>query len=665
MAKSLITFAIAFAIPLVALLSHPELKRVLIWDVISFGFSSHLQTMEYMPKPSEPLYRSFGEIERSGCTRKKWLGCEKICQKTGKVWIGIFGLRYAMNEVQLNRTEETGKLPLSSTMQTDIAVAERLLRLATELSERDSENAFPMLAKSYALFALRRDDEALAAFHEAAMRPNYDAYDSKYLQLILPKCLTCEERVLIMLMHISPHLDRIRSLSRMVMRHSAQAEKEGNSERALMLAEDVIKVGGKMRDKGFLYLDTLTGIKLQQIAFVGRTRKIERKYNDKCKIVLEEGLKFAMFAYEHSYHELAKWALNEAWKSAQTLYLLDLWRWYHDDSFLPNFTTKEMCWLNIARSIGFTLLFTMALLLALAFLTFAVLWKLPASTDRYPTITAVFIVSSLPISLIFCGVSPKLIRVPEPVLLALGIQNFMAYLISPIVVLFLISVCLLPPLLQFRREVNWHFILFLTGVFAFLCAAAFACISTLYDIEINMLYFESLLLLAFIGFLLTALFIWRQKFPKVFPKILQKAVKPSLLLFTFLTLAVFLISLASESVRLLLEEDIRSLIISLTFSLPLVSVIAFISLFLFAVFIACFVWSRFEHPERKGIYQSALARLRNATILLALIFWWGYATVQFSNLPLRAKLHRAIDSIIAYGEPNIIKHKVNLMLQRR
>ncbi len=65
--------------------------------------------------------------------RERWLAYEKLYRQTGEVWIGVFGLRYGMDVVRQGQVENEQK-------QQDV---ERLLRQATELSERDKDNAFP------------------------------------------------------------------------------------------------------------------------------------------------------------------------------------------------------------------------------------------------------------------------------------------------------------------------------------------------------------------------------------------------------------------------------------------------------------------------------------------------------------------------------------------
>lgn len=670
MAKRLIAFVIAFAIPLIALLSHHELRRILVWDALALALRSYPKSIELLLllfKPPDPLYQSIQEI---GFSIDRWHDYEKLYRKTGKVWIGVFGLRYAMYAVKLNRAElnraKKGGSFSSPPKQLDIANAEQLLRFATELSERDRENAFPMLAKSCALFALRRDDEALAAFHKAAIRPNYNTYEAEWLRLIAPKSFTCEERFWTIFSLHFPHLGKIRLLSHMVMWHSMQAEKEGDFRRALMLAEDVIKVGAKIRDKGKCYIENLAGMTVQHIGFGER---LKRKYEKKYEYALAEGYQFAKFARQHGCYELAEFALKEARISAQIYYLHDFWRWssWRHGDIIPGFTTQEMHRLCSVRSVGCVLLVSMALLLALALLSFASLWRLPVATDRHSTIIAVFILSGFPIAMVIWGIFQALKGLPCGEEVFPGVWEFelAAYLFSPIIVFFLIGVCLLPPLWQLRKQTNWHFILSIIGIFAFLGTATIACISTSYG-DVAVLFLSlPLLPLAFIGLVSTVVLLRGylrnlQSSVKIFA-VLSIAFAALMLLFIFVVFwtLIWFGLIQSES-----WSEIREFMI-LAMIFTIMSAAAFVLLFFPALFITWCIWSRFGHHEQRGIYQSALMRLRNTAVLLLLIHWWGYCIVGFFSLPLRAKLHHVIDDVFTHGELAMIQREVNLMLQRR
>jgi hypothetical protein len=88
--------------------------------------------------------------------------------------------------------------------------------------------------------------------------------------------------------------------------------------------------------------------------------------------------------------------------------------------------------------------------------------------------------------------------------------------------------------------------------------------------------------------------------------------------------------------------------------------IAALTVSTFVFFIAWGIWARFGHPERRQVCQGALARLKGAAVLLFLICWWGYAIVGFGSLPLRAKLHSAIDNLIAHGEMALVQQQAKM-----
>jgi len=279
MARRTVFFVIAFAIPLISLLSHPELRRIFLWDALILTFKPPEQAMDLLPKPADPIVRAIGKAEMLQ-GKERWLEYERLYRETGEVWIGVFGLRYAMDFVKAALPSEGQAVRPQKSSHEDV---QKILKLATELSEKDKDNAFPLLVKAYALFALGRDDEALKTFHEAVLRPTYRTYEDKWLQLKVSRNLTAEERVAQALAILFPHLSHLRELARRVVRHSAEAEERGDVERALRLAEDVLRLGAKLRDQGFGVIDSLVGVAIQHIAFVGEKRKLtpteERKFS--------------------------------------------------------------------------------------------------------------------------------------------------------------------------------------------------------------------------------------------------------------------------------------------------------------------------------------------------------------------------------------------------
>jgi tetratricopeptide (TPR) repeat protein len=202
--------------------------------------------------------------------------------------------------------------------------------LATELSERDKDNAFPLLVKAYALFALGCDDEALKTFHEAVLRPAYRTYEDKWLQLKVSRNLTAEERLSQAFAILFPHLSHLRELARMVMKHSAEAEEKGDFGRALRLAEDVLRLGAKLREQGFSVIESMVGIAIQSIAFAGEKRKLtpteERRLSAHPTVGAERiwilARRFAEFARRANREDLAEWALKEGEESARVRNLM-------------------------------------------------------------------------------------------------------------------------------------------------------------------------------------------------------------------------------------------------------------------------------------------------------------------------------------------------------
>ncbi len=231
-----------------------------------------------------------------------------------------------------------------------------------------------------------------------------------------------------------------------------------------------------------------------------------------------------------------------------------------------------------------------------------------------------------------------------------------AILLPSAILLLLFAVCFLPALWQIRDKVVWRTIAVLLGI------PAFAGILTAPAINpppstVTSVVLAVLLLLSIAAFASVTLWL-KSKLEALEPKVrilsaAALAIALCALLFAGLWFAVTLENLRLTHRRIgeawLGEEWL--------FLIPTLAVSAFV------FFIAWGIWARFGHPNYRHICQSALARLRGAAVLLLLICWWGYAVVGFTSLPLREKLHRAIDDVIAHGELAVVERVVGSKLQ--
>lgn len=249
-----------------------------------------------------------------------------------------------------------------------------------------------MLTKAFALFALKRDKEALTAFHEAAKRPNFRTYENKYAQLNTGRIFVGEDRLLRLGAVIFPHFSALRETARKVVAYSAQAEKEGDFERALNLAEDVIKVGAKMKKDGFFIIEALVGIAIQSIAFAGETRKLPPRA-ERLKLLAQ---RFSEFAEKHGRKDLAELALKEAEESTKILLLV------RQDPF-ENLLLVSVRRLTTTRLTSFALLLSSLALALIGLIPAAFLWRISVAIDSYSHITTTLVVAGLPLAAVIWG----------------------------------------------------------------------------------------------------------------------------------------------------------------------------------------------------------------------------------------------------------------------
>lgn len=653
MARRTIFLVIAFAVPLISLLSHPELRRVFLWDALILTFKPPEQAMDLLPKPADPIVRAIGKAEMLQ-GKERWLEYERLYRETSEVWIGVFGLRYAMDFVKATLPSEGQAVRPQKSSHEDV---QKILKLATELSEKDKDNAFPLLVKAYALFALGRDDDALKTFHEAVLRPAYRTYEDKWLQLKVSRNLTAEERISQALAILFPHLSHLRELARRVMRHSVEAEERGDFERALGLAEDVLRLGAKLRDQGFWVIDSLVGVAIQHIAFAGEKRKLTpteaKKFSAHPNLGAERirilAHRFAEFARQAKRKDLAEWALKEAEESARVRNLVS--RYPFGKVVIPPFKERDDRRLANTRLTGFALLLSAAMLAIIALLSSAFLWKATVSIDPYSPITATLIVAGLPVAAILWGLMGAVKVEFWRVAIA---QTYLGAIYLPFATLLLLfAVCFLPALWQLKGEVDWRTIAVLIGIPAFAGALTIVAVNTPVSI-VSSAILSVLLLLSLVGI---AVVIWWLKEKLDTPSSLVRiasSVALAVAVFVLLGVVFWLLSVL-ESFRWqwrAVEAMSLFLVIALT-----------VSAFVFSI--AWGIWARFGHPERRRVCQGALARLKGSAVLLFLICWWGYAIVGFGSLPLRAKLHTAIENLLTRGEMALVREWVETSLQHR
>jgi tetratricopeptide (TPR) repeat protein len=648
MARRTIFFVIAIAVPLISLLIHPELRRILLWDAIILTFKPPSQAMNLLPKPVDPLAQAIEKAEMSQ-GKERWLEYERLYRETGEVWLGVFGLRYGMDVVRSAVPSEEQAVRPQKPSPED---AQKVLKLATELSERDKDNAFPLLVKAYALFALGRDDEALKTFHEAVLRPAYRTYEDKWLKLKVSRDLTAEERLSQAFAILFPHLSHLRELARRVMKYSVEAEEKGDFGRALRLAEDVLRLGAKLREQGFSVIESMVGIAIQSIAFAGEKRKLtpteERRLSAHPTVGAERiwilACRFAEFARQANREDLAEWALKEGEESARVRNFLS--RYLLGEVIILPFKERDGRRLVNTRLTGFALLLSSLMLAIIALLSSAFLWKATIPVDRYSPITATLIVAGLPVAAILWGLMGA---VKVEFWKATKDQTYFATIYLPFATLLLLfAVCFLPALWQFKGRVDRRTIAVLIGIPAFAGALTILAVNTPVS-AVSSAILSVLLLLSLIGIVVV---VWWLKGKLDAPSFFVRIASSVALAVTVFVLlgVVFLLLSVLESFR----WQWRSVEAMPLFLIAALTVSAFV------FFIAWGIWARFGHPERRQVCQGALARLKGAAVLLFLICWWGYAIVGFGSLPLRAKLHSAIDNLIAHGEMALLQQQAKM-----
>lgn len=157
------------------------------------------------------------------------------------------------------------KLPKSEEVAELLAQAERGARL-------EPENAYFPACRATVLLGANRDDEALAALHDAAAKPNWDEHiadETRARWEVLERReghAPALSRVAISAAALYPHYAPLRSLARVVQAKVIAKEQAGDLKGGLALRTELMALGAHLRSDAPNLIGNLVGIAIHSIA---------------------------------------------------------------------------------------------------------------------------------------------------------------------------------------------------------------------------------------------------------------------------------------------------------------------------------------------------------------------------------------------------------------
>lgn len=644
--RLLIALTLAF-LPAVALVVNPELRRVATQDVaLLLGIAPALYTLpDDSPQRQEILHLE--RLTEEHGLRQRVQAYTRLAKETRQPYLYAAAIREAMGSslgLHLSRTDDFPgpyqPLPPSPEQERKRRqAAQEVLSLSEEMITQDPQNAFPHLAKTCALFALQRDEQALKSLQDAANCPRYMEYELVWARLLSAQGLTAEERALLLASILFPHLPQFRGAMRYVATLAEQSERKGDHERALALREMIASVGAKMRDSNGSILPVLVGLSIQEIAWTRKQDTPLLRERDTARWVEAIASAFALYARQHGRPDLAEETLEQAARSREL--------WQQIRNYIRENELMEVGWVTPQRRVlsfraaGVMLLlwsFAMAFLLGTTLILFPMWRQTTLWADRTAPIATALVVGGAFVAIVVGGafaldgfgnlwavwMKETLSSERLPSLPLRGSDLRVLHASACAIMGLLAAVCFVPPLIRLSKAGNPS-VAWIAAIGALLALGVTAG-GTLQSHEA--ISAEGIMVaLAIVAVL------WGLSGVVALP------------FYTFV-------------LRKPLPTPFRAGIAGLWALLSLVAwrgQLTWTGIWLMFGLLLWLLWGRGLSPEAQAEAQHAVYRYSQSALILAIFGLWLYALLGYISLPVRAQQHAYIDQLIEHGEMSLLE----------
>lgn len=399
--RLLIAFVVAI-LPVIALLTHPELRRVL-WEDLQILIWRRADFLTAGKAPEREAILQVEGQHRASPPEERASAYAQVARRFGKPYLYAAALR----EAHRTRLAPTVQRPREDiTLQRRQAIAREAVKLAEEMIAVDPDNAFPYLSKVCALLVTGQKAEAFATLQRSAQCTRYDGYEPQWAQVVASPTLTAETRILIISSVFFPHLTNFRETFRYWRQEANRLEQKGDHAGALQMAEYLTHLGALMLRADKVAVTPMVSASLLAIAWDHRQLREGAPLRDSEYLALAQD--FARYAQQHGRSDLSTQTLREANDALAFRRLL--WDIYNrrlskagDDPI--EYFNRNLRTLLARRAVGIVLLWWGGSLVLFWIVGRTLLWwnRTPSAPDRVGICTLALINASLPIATWIAG----------------------------------------------------------------------------------------------------------------------------------------------------------------------------------------------------------------------------------------------------------------------
>ncbi|GBC94509.1 hypothetical protein HRbin16_00292 [bacterium HR16] len=301
--RLLIAFVLAL-LPVVAVVVHPELRRVWRQDV-TLAFTGEVEVLS-LPTDGEQK-KAILELETRAPQPDHLTKAREYVQLYER-FRQPYLLGAAVRSVTLRSLFPFSMPEPPQSAEERLRYARELLSISEKLTSIDRQNAFPYLMKMVAHASLGERQKALEALREAAGRSVYNGYEREWLRMVSSRRLTAEERLIAAGGLLFPHFAQLRNAFERTRQWANEMEVRGHHRESLQVADWMMRCGELMRHAGDSVIQAFVGAAIERIAW---QRKLSPKRptdppKEEYRRLAEQ---FGNYARQHNRQDLAKRAV--------------------------------------------------------------------------------------------------------------------------------------------------------------------------------------------------------------------------------------------------------------------------------------------------------------------------------------------------------------------
>ncbi len=304
MARRLLVAFVLALLPVVAVLVHPELKRVMRQDV-TLAFSGEVKVL-LLPADNEQR-RAILQLETQFPPPDNLTKAHKYIQLYER-FHQPYLLGAAVRSVTMRALFPLSAPEPPQSVKERRRYAQELLSITERLVSVDRQNAFSYLMKTTAHASLGQRQEALENLRQAASCAAYNGYEREWLRVVCSRRLTAEERLIAAGSLPFPHFAQLRNAFQHIRQWANEMESRGQHRESLEVADQMMRCGELLRSSGDSVIQAFVGSALERIAWQ-RKPVPKRPLASPKQEYRQLAEQFGDYAREHNRQDLAERAV--------------------------------------------------------------------------------------------------------------------------------------------------------------------------------------------------------------------------------------------------------------------------------------------------------------------------------------------------------------------